>query len=102
MPDDREYAAGHAFGAIAPEGEQIPAMSAEEIRSAAADMFGGDDPSQLSYADIVRVLTISQYVGDLCIKELGDRGKLERYGDHYVIPSALPDSLFVKNVLTEF
>jgi hypothetical protein len=102
MTDDTKYWSGHQFGAFAPDDEEIPFMIEEEIRSAAAEVFGGAKLGEMPYDDIVRVLTVAQYVNDLCVKELGDRGKLARHGDSYVIPSALPDSMFVKNVLTEF
>jgi hypothetical protein len=102
MTDESKYWTGHQFGAIAPDGEKVPVMTEGEIRSATAECFGGADIEEMSYDDIVRVLTVAQYVNDLCVKELGDRCKLARMGDSYVIPSALPDSMFVKNVLTEY
>jgi hypothetical protein len=100
--DNGPWIVGHGFGPVAAAGERIPLMTRKAILGRAEDLMQASDPSAMSYDEIVQALTVAQYVGDLLVKELGDRGQLARDGDTYVIPSALPGDMFIENVLTEW
>jgi hypothetical protein len=78
----------------------LTVMTEEELRLHAEHMMQAQDLSAYSYEEVVRVLTVAQYVADLCIKEIEDRGRLEWIGDAPSIPDVRPESLFVLNALT--
>ena len=81
-------------------------VNEEELRLHAEHMMQAIDLSGYSYDEVVRILTVANYVADLCIKEIGDRG-LQTYAPSPVgepapiIPDARPPSMFVSNVLTD-
>jgi hypothetical protein len=80
-------------------------MSEEELRVHAEHLMQAQDLSGYTYDEVVRILTVAQYVADLCIKEIEDRGRLEwvfapGLGLSPSIPDARPESMFVVNALT--
>lgn len=75
-------------------------ITEEELRLHAEHLMQAPGLSGYSYDEVVRILTVAQYVADLCIKEIEDRGRLEWSDGHPCIPDARPESMFVANVLT--
>jgi hypothetical protein len=80
-------------------------VSEEELRLHAKHMMQAPDLSGYSYDEVVRILTVANYVADLCIKEIEDRGLLTwapgpEGGLAPIIPDARPESMFISNVLT--
>jgi hypothetical protein len=75
-------------------------MNEAELRLHAEHMMQATDLAACSYIEIVRILTVAQYVADLCIKEIEERGELTFYQGTPVIPDVRPESMFVEHVLT--
>ncbi len=63
----------------------MQAMSKEELIEAAFEMTGGS-LKDLSYDQILRVMTISQHVTDICLNEIEARGELTFYRGAPVVP----------------
>ena len=84
----------------------MPDMNEEELRLHAEHMMQAPDVSGYSYGEVVRILTVANYVADLCIKEIEDRGLItwspSPGGGKLapMIPDARPPSMFVSHVLT--
>ena len=75
-------------------------VNEEELRLHAEHMMQASDLSGSSYDEVVRILTVANYVADLCIKEIEDKGLLTWLGNDPIIPDARPESMFISNVLT--
>jgi hypothetical protein len=80
-------------------------MTEEELRLHAQHLMQAQDLTGHGYDEVVRILTVAQYVADLCIKRIEEMGRLEwtyapGYGNAPVIPDVRPESMFVENVLT--
>ena len=78
----------------------MPDMTEDEILERANNIFGGD-LRDMDYSEIVRTLTVANYVADICIRVLGDRKLLDWMGDAPIIPDARPIEMVVENVLIE-
>ena len=80
----------------------LPDMTEDEILDRAAQLLGGE-LENMDYAEIIRVLTVANYMMDICIRELGDRNLLdglEEFDGVPVIPDARPASMYTDNVVT--
>jgi hypothetical protein len=75
-------------------------VNEEELRLHAEHMMQASDRSGYSYDEVVRILTVANYVADLCTKEIEDRGLLTWLGNDPIMPDARPESMFISNVLT--
>ena len=60
-------------------------MTKEELIEAAYEITGGSVPS-LSSDKIVRLMTITQFISDLCLNEIEARGEIEFQDGFPVIP----------------
>ena len=60
-------------------------MTKEELVEAAYEMTGGNI-ADLSVEKLQRLMTITQFVTDLCLNEIEDRGELTFIGDRPIIP----------------
>jgi hypothetical protein len=60
-------------------------VSEEELKRGADEITLGK-VSELSSDEIYRIMTITQYVTDLCINEIERRGELDCAGDFPMIP----------------
>lgn len=60
-------------------------MSKEELTVAAYEMTGGN-LSTLTVDQIRRLMTVTQYVTDLCLNEIEERGELTFHGEYPIIP----------------
>ena len=79
----------------------LPDMTEDEILDRAAQLLGGE-LKDMDYAEIVRVLTVANYMMDRCIRELGDRNLLDGLEDFDgvpVIPDARPANMYAENVV---
>ena len=79
----------------------LPDMTENEILDRTAQLLGGE-LENMDYAEIVRVLTVANYMMDICIRELGDRNLLDGLEDCDgvpVIPDARPASMYGDNVV---
>jgi hypothetical protein len=81
-------------------------INEEELQLHAEHMMQAPDLSGYSYNEVCRILTVANYVGDLCVKEIGDRGQLTWSPSPTgklapIIPDNRPPSMFVSNVLTD-
>ena len=88
-----------------PEKIEMPDINEEELMLHAEHMMQAPNLRSYSYQEVVRILTVANYVADLCIKEIEDRGMLTWSPGPDgrpapIIPDARPDSMFVLNVLT--
>ena len=82
-----------------------PPISEEELQLHAEHMMQAPDLSGYSYNEICRILTVANYVADLCIKAIEDRGQLTWAPSPTgklapIIPDNRPSSMFVEHVLT--
>jgi hypothetical protein len=89
------------------EREEMPDMNEEEVQLHAEHMMQAPNLSGYSYGEVVRILTVANYVADLCIKEIEDRGMLTfapgaptSTGLAPIIPDARPESMFVSHTHT--
>jgi hypothetical protein len=53
-----------------------PEMSDLELTEAAAEIIGGESLQTISADQIIKLMTVTQYVTDLCLNELEKRGEL--------------------------
>jgi hypothetical protein len=53
-----------------------PEMSDSELVAAAAEFIGGESVKTLATDQIIRLMTVTQYVTDLCLNEMEKRGEL--------------------------
>lgn len=89
-----------------PEKITMPDINEEELLLHAEHMMQAPDLSGYSYPEVVRILTVANYVSDPCIKEIEDRELLTwNYSPDgrslaVVIPDARPPGMFVEHVLT--
>lgn len=60
-------------------------MTKQELEEAAYDMTGGN-LADLASEKIYRLMTVTQYVTDLCINEIERRGQLETHEGMPVVP----------------
>ena len=60
-------------------------MSKEELTEAAYEMTGGN-LADLPIERLYRLMTVTQYVTDLCLNEVERRGLLEKHEDTYCVP----------------
>ena len=72
-------------------------LSKQELIEAAYDMTGGDI-ADLSYEKLCRLMTITQFVTDLCLNEIERRGELT-FADGQVIVPYMCDHM-IETVLT--
>lgn len=77
---------------------EMPDMTEEEILERAGILLSSG-LRDMDYADIVRALTVANYVSDLCIRVLGDRGLLDYIGDMPCIPDARPADMEIENAI---
>ena len=77
-----------------------PKMTEDEINSLMKEIINADDLGDRSYEEIVRIMTVCQYITDLAIKEIEDRDMLTFYEGAPIIPDARPESMYVENILT--
>ena len=75
-------------------------MTVEELLCRAKQLIRADGVDGFDYDEIVRTLTTANYVSDLCIKALEDRGLLEYYRGVPVIPDMRPPHMFIEHVLS--
>ena len=76
------------------EQDKMPEMNEAEVKALAAHILHGD-PSEKSYADIVKILTVCNFVGDLCLVEIDRRGQLAYVPDYMpIVPDARPQHMF--------
>lgn len=61
-------------------------ISAAELEAAADTLTGGRAPADLTSDDLRRLITIGQYVTDLCMVEIEARGELAWHEGVPVIP----------------
>ncbi len=79
----------------------LPDMTENEILDRTAQLLGSE-LCDMDYAAIVSVLTVANYMMDICIRELGDRNLLDGLEDFDgvpVIPDARPASMYADNVV---
>jgi hypothetical protein len=60
-------------------------MTEQELKEAAYEITGGSI-KDLSLDQLQRLMTITQFVTDLCLNEIEERGELEFAGDVPVLP----------------
>lgn len=77
----------------------ISEMTEREVLDMAMPLLPIGGLKDKDYAEVVRVLTTANYVADLCIRVLGDRGEIEFYNGNPAIPDARPESMIIENVL---
>jgi hypothetical protein len=53
-----------------------PEMSDLELIEAAAEIIGGESVKPIATDQIIKLMTVTQYVTDLCLNELEKRGEL--------------------------
>lgn len=56
--------------------EHIPSMSTEELVNGAQEILGVKDMRELPSDKLVHMLTMSQYLTDICLNEIERRGEL--------------------------
>lgn len=61
-------------------------MTKEELESSAALLTGGAEVEQLETVDILRLVTIGQYLTDRCLAELEKRNELELHEGQLTVP----------------
>ena len=59
-------------------------MTKNELIEAAYEHTGGNI-KDLSVEQLQRLMTVTQYVTDLCLNEIERRGKLTYHGDHVIV-----------------
>jgi hypothetical protein len=64
---------------------KVNTMTKQELIKAADKMTGGNI-QDLTVRQLERLMTVTQFVTDLCLKELEDRGKLVLVGDTALVP----------------
>jgi hypothetical protein len=64
------------------------AMTKQELIEAASKMTGGDSRNiqDLTFEQLERLMTVTQFVTDLCLNELEYRGELVLLGDTPLVP----------------
>jgi hypothetical protein len=60
-------------------------MTKEELIEAAYEMTGGSI-KEISSEQLKRLMTVTQYVTDICLNEMEDRGKLKKHKGMYCVP----------------
>ena len=60
-------------------------ITKEELLNAAYDITGGS-LSDLTHDQILKLMTVTQYVTDICLNEIEDRGKLTFLDDVVIVP----------------
>jgi hypothetical protein len=79
-----------------------PKMSDSELIEAAAEITGGENVKTLGTDQIMKLMTVTQYVTDLCLNELEKRGELTfgsgPEGPAPIVPYCA--TLFVPTILT--
>ncbi len=53
-----------------------PEMSNSELIEAATEILGGENVRTMTTSQIIKLMTVTQYVTDLCLNELEKRGEL--------------------------
>jgi hypothetical protein len=61
-------------------------MTKEELMAAADDMLDGDDISAMTLDEIIRLMTVTQYIADRCLNEVERRGALEWHQGMPIVP----------------
>ena len=76
------------------EQDKMPEMNEADLKTMAAHILQ-DDLSEKSYADIVKMLTVCNFVGDLCLVEIDRRGQLAYVPDYMpIVPDARPQHMW--------
>ena len=60
-------------------------LSKEELIEAAYDMTGGNI-ADLSKDQVLKLMTVTQFVTDICLNEIERRGELITHGGYPVVP----------------
>ena len=60
-------------------------LSRTELHAAAAEIIKGDIKGK-SLQEVTHLMTVTQYVTNLCLNEIEDRGQLVRYMGNVVVP----------------
>jgi hypothetical protein len=76
---------------------KVNTMSKQELIKAADKMTGGNI-QDLTVRQLERLMTVTQFVTDLCLNQLEDRGKLVMVGDTALVPYVADYS--VETILT--
>jgi len=72
-------------------------MTKTELLEAADDVTGGEDLKHMPLDEVERLITMAQYIFDICVNELEERGELAapdgRIGVPYVCDYMVPTVL---------
>ena len=64
---------------------EVAYMTKEELIEA-ADALTGKNVKELPIEAVLRLMTVTQFVTDLCMNEVENRGELTYYGGTVVVP----------------